>query len=212
MSDRLEEFAYSIGFGQVTVVYEASWEVDLIDENGGRVDHATVCGPLLPNVSTPTRPQWAAYGFSDHLCGRALCWPVESRQPGTRFDRGGLVFSLERDNYRMTISKDGAFEIHNKTGDAVTRIRVEQDGPFIRFETPMVKATFDSAGNLHEIDAANIHLGKDAIEKVVLGSTFLTWLQAFIVVFNAHVHPDTGANSNHAPALPTILSEVSKTL
>ena len=43
--------------------------------------------------------------------------------------------------------------------------------------------------------AANRHLGAGAVEQVVLGTTFLAWLEQFIQVFDTHTPADTGANS-----------------
>jgi len=210
--DRPEFFRYGLNYGTVATVYPESWEVDLLAEGGGLVNRALVLGPRLPEISTPTRPQWVIFGHADHMQGAPVCWPIESRLPGARFRRADLVYYDEALNYRISISRQGEFAVTNTNGEAITRIRMTQEGPFIRLETPQLHATLDDQGNLVELQAANIHLGAGAAEKLVLGSTFLTWLQSFITIFNSHSHPDAGTNNNPAPTLPTILSEVSKTL
>lgn len=210
MTDRPDEFRYGLGYATVERVFPESWECDLIAEDGGRVQRALVLGPRLPEISTPARPQFVVVGFAAHLQAQPVCWPIDSRLTN---DRGGFVWYSEALNWRITINRDNQLELRNANGAAVTRFVIQQDGPFIRLETPSVKVTFDDAGELHEIDAANIHLGKAAVEKLVLGSTFLAWLQAFLAVYEVHTHPDVGPrNAPATPPLPTILSDVSKTL
>jgi len=211
MTDRPEEFRYGLGYGTVIAVYPDAWEVDVAMATGGVTRHAQVLGARLPEINAKARPQWVVVGWVDAQHAQAVCWPVPSRLTGPRGGRAGYVLYDERDNYRMTIDAAGNYEVKNTASDAVTRVRIEQAGSFIRIETPSATITLDNAGNLVELDAANIHLGHGAIEKVVLGSTFAGWLQDFIAVFDAHTHPDAGPNSNPAPPLPVILSEVAKT-
>ncbi|MBI4516713.1 MAG: hypothetical protein HY699_12950 [Deltaproteobacteria bacterium] len=220
MTDHPAESQREWRTGIVTAVHPETWEVTvrLLYGTSAVVRRCKVLAHFLPEkhqtnpdgTENPERQSKVLVGYVDAYQQAPVAVPIHNPIIPDHL-KAAYVFWSEHLRYRLTISRAGVLEIRNLNGDAVARMVIEQDGPFIRFETPTVKATFDSAGNLHEIDAANIHLGKGAVEKVVLGSTFLTWLLEFIAIFDSHTHPDAGVNNNPAPALPTILSEVSKT-
>lgn len=226
--ERPELYRYDTGYGIVVRSYD-TWEVDIAPEDGGLLRRAQVLGTRLPEPSSPERPQWVIYWFAQHDQAQCWCLPVPSRLPGTRDDRRRYVWYDEVANYRLTINRDGELEVRNLANGSTTRLLIREQGNHIILETPSLRAELlederrvrvetpathvelDDSGKLVELDATNIHLGEGATEQLVLGTTFLAWLQSFIAVFDSHTHPDTGANQNPAPALPVILSDVSRT-
>lgn len=139
MNDRPEHFRYETQFGKVVQVYRDTWECDLLSEAGGRINRALIIGPRRPEVSTPERPQWALYGHADAAQGKPWCLPVDSRLPGPRTERGQWVWYDEVGNFRITINEDNELEIRNTDGDALHRIRIQQDGGVVRLDTPRTR-------------------------------------------------------------------------
>lgn len=208
-------------YGKVIARYQDTWSIDVElfhQRAGARLFNVRVQGHYLPELHTTERQSKVLIVWMDAYQLAPVAIPIHNDMiPGP--DKPNYIYWSEhgapqqdgsRKAYRTTIDVSGNYEVRNLATGA--RVRIEEDGSFIRVETPNLHATFDDAGNLIELGGQNIHLGQDATEKVVLGSTFLTWLQSLITVFDTHNHPDAGTNNNPAPPLPTILSEVSKTL
>lgn len=143
--DRPEEFRYDLGYGTVQAVHPKSWEVDILAEDGGLVQRAIVLTARLPEPSTPERPQWVVFGFASHLQGRPLCWPIPSRLTGPRLPRDELVWYDEVGPYRLSINTADEFEIRNTDGEALHRIRIQQQDGVVRLDTPRTRIVLREA-------------------------------------------------------------------
>jgi hypothetical protein len=97
----------------------------------------------------------------------------------------GLMLSLGNASVQLDTQNGGELRVVVKMGD--DEIRMEQSKVIVKCQ--------------------NIELGEGAIEKLVKGSTFLTY-------FNSHTHP-TGVGPSGTPIVPMVdathLSQVSKT-
>ncbi len=133
------EFRYDSGFGLIVQSYD-TWTVDIRTADGGLLKDVFVIGPRLPEASTPERPQWAYYEFANHANGRPRCHPVASRLPGNRDDRRSFVYYEEVGHYRLTIDREGQFEVINrKDPGKPLQVRVREDGNEVRFDTPKTR-------------------------------------------------------------------------
>lgn len=163
MKDRPEHFRYSLHFATVAAVYADSWEADLLTEDGGTIYRAIVQGPRMPEVSTPTRPQWAIFGFAHHEHGSAICWPFASRL--TNIHREQWVYYEEVLNFRITINRDNELEIRNTNGDVLCQLRIQQIDGVIRLDTPgtrLVLKEADKSIDLHCDEDLTASVGGDA--------------------------------------------------
>jgi hypothetical protein len=118
-------------------------------------------------------------------------------QPGTLkmiyTRKNGLVFQLGDATIQLDTQNAG-------TDKEKLRIKIKMNDDEIRMEK--------NAGKQKVIiKSGNIELGEEAVEKIILGSTFLDF-------FNKHTHP-TGVGPSGVPVIPMIdqvhLSQVSKT-
>ena len=126
----------------------------------------------------------------------ALVYDSEA-QPGTLkmiyTQKNGLVFQLGDATIQLDTQNAG-------TDKEKLRIKIKMNEDEIRMEK--------NAGKQKVIiKSQNIELGEEAVEKVILGSTFLTF-------FNSHTHP-TGVGPSGVPVVPMTdpqhLRQVSKT-
>lgn len=107
--------------------------------------------------------------------------------------KNGLVFQLGDATIQLDTQDAG-------TDSEKLRIVLKMNDDEIRMEK--------SGGNQKVIvNSQNIELGEDAVEKLILGNTFLTF-------FNSHTHP-TGVGPSGVPVVPMTdpqhLSQISKT-
>lgn len=176
MNDRIENFRYETGFGTVLQVYPDAWEVDVrAAGSSGIVYRATVLGPRLPEVSTPTRPQFVVFGFAHSSIGNPWCMPMPSRLfSGTR---GHFVYWEEALNWRITINRDNEVEILHPTKQYHILLQ-EKDG-VVRIETPKTRLVLkDVDGSvLVECDekltvhCKDAEVNVDAVANVTAGSS-----------------------------------------
>ncbi|MEO8603372.1 MAG: hypothetical protein ABI629_12420 [bacterium] len=152
MSDRPEEFRYESGYALVVQSYD-TWHVDLETVDGGLIQRAIVIGHRLPEPSTKARPQWVQYAFADHDHSQAFCTPVNSRMPGDRTDRRAFLFYDEVGNYRITVDRDGQYEVRNSKGDVVLQLRILEDGGVIETRTPNTSIVQDDSAKSVTINA-----------------------------------------------------------
>ena len=118
-------------------------------------------------------------------------------QPGTLkmiyTRKNGLVFQLGDATIQLDTQNAG-------TDKEKLRVKIKMNDDEIRMEKSGGKQKVIIKSN-------NIELGEEAIEKIILGSSFLTF-------FNNHTHP-TGVGPSGIPVIPMLdglhLSQVSKT-
>lgn len=208
--DRPEDFRYAGGYGLVDRSYD-TWHVDIRTIDGGLINRAVVLGHRLPEASTKERPQWVQYAFADHDHSQAFCTPVNSRLAGDRHDRRGFVYYDEVGDFRITISREGVYELRNAGGFF---LRGEQQGPFWRLVTPSCSLLLDDGGHLVQLDAEHIHLGAGAAQQIVLGNALMAYVNELVGIFNAHLHNPSGNPpiTPQPPFTPDLLSSVSKTV
>ena len=126
----------------------------------------------------------------------ALVYDSEA-QPGTLkmiyTQKNGLVFQLGDATIQLDTQNAG-------TDKEKLRIKIKMNDDEIRMEKNGGKQKVI-------VKSQNIELGEGAVEKVILGNTFLTF-------FNSHTHP-TGVGPSGVPIVPMTdpqhLSQVSKT-
>jgi len=131
-----EDFRYAGGYGLVVASHD-TWLVDIETAGGGLISEVQVIGPRLPEASTPERPQWVYYEFGDHTNGRSRCYPIPAFLPGPRDERTGFIYYEEVGNFRMSIDREGQFEVINrKDPGKPLQVRVREDGNEVRLDTP----------------------------------------------------------------------------
>lgn len=184
MTDRPEYFRYATGFGRVIAVYAGEeWEVDILPDSGGKITHALVVGPRLPERSTKQRPQIVLYGHGGATQGRTWALPIPSRLPGPRYSRKGLVYIEEVQGFRVVIKaplnigdvvvdQTGELEIHTTKGDRELAFRITEAQGVIETRTPKtsivqnddagsITATCTGDATIHADGNVVVHAGKD---------------------------------------------------
>lgn len=147
MMDRPENFRYGLGRGTVQKVYRATWEVDILAEEGGIIRRARVVGPRRPEVSTPARPQWVVFGFVGHNQSHPICLPEESRLSAARFLRDDYLFYYEfgelPNAWRFTVNEERQLEILH-LAKKYHLVLQEKDG-VLMLETPKTRLVLKDA-------------------------------------------------------------------
>lgn len=213
--DHPAESQQALNTAIVVKVYPDTWEVDVQPTYGtsGIVRRVKVVSPFLPEVHTPERQSKVIIGRLDGFQQSPVAVPIHNTIIPPE-QMAAHVYWSEHLTWRISITREHVIQILNT--DTGMTLRGEREGPFWRLSTDGCSLLLDEAGQLVQLDAANIHLGEGANERLVLGEQLMAYLNELVTIFNAHKHVEGGNPPIPAeytqPIFPlTALSEVSKT-